>query len=142
MKETKKRFSNVYFALRKFLQRLNFISIYRLLNKLSEYIYFYITAPSLRLISSGKIKNCFTFLYKHERKTSKKLKKIQWNLILMHSRSNKSNFEIFLLSNWKFPFNLLGIMLQHLYCNDFQQFHILANRKANLPLNQWADYIL
>ena len=33
--------------------------------------------PSLRLISLGKIKNCFTFLYKHEKKTSKKLKNIQ-----------------------------------------------------------------
>ena len=36
-------FLKVYFVLRKYLQRLYFISMYRVLNKLSEYIYFYIS---------------------------------------------------------------------------------------------------
>ena len=36
----------------------------------------------------------------------------------------------------------VGIMIQHLYCNDCQQFYILGNIKANMPLNQWADCIL
>ena len=41
-KKKEHTFSNVYFALRKFLQRLYLISIYRALKNFLEYIYLYI----------------------------------------------------------------------------------------------------